>query len=612
MSTHNHFCNDPTCNGIISWDQLPDETFQVSETSCVIANEFNAARQDIKYGIRIVDSPEKLQPYEVPNMFPTSFEEEVAFKDIQHEHKEGWLRIVTTTCKFVTGMFSKEEPSKFRIIKNYSSPKNKSINDAITDRHTTMMSVRTAIPMMNPFCWMAKVDCTSAFRMLPIHPDHLQYTNYKIRDTYYNDLRCTWGLKCSMFYFQRYTMLARLIMIAEGHKNVLVYVDDFLTIENSEADCKSSWIALQTILESLGFEISQKEDKLVPPTRKIKFLGLWLNSNSNTKGQCTITVDPEKLKSVQDTMKQLLHQNKHRPGTITKNQLDCLCGSLVHISQTAFAARSYYRHLLSCKNDPKISGVLTKAAVSDSYYWLNKFNKYDGKSIVVQRPQLSSTYWATDAMLDKDAAGQPTHAGIGSFYDGEIISVQGNVKEFRSKLTESANPLQQKHSKLFPMMTNPKYKHTNTIQYLELFAFFWSLAYDPQRLRNTHIPIRVDNQNACTWLYKGTTPVSYTPLLRAILNILFEYNITLYPVWVASKSNELADLASRGEARKLQQLKGTWQNMVSMVEKFTPAKHLYPTPLFLFGKGYLDGRYVHAWWSDEIDIVSVPGNYNND
>ena len=96
------------------------------------------------------------------------------------------------------------------------------------------------------------------------------------------------------------------------------------------------------------------------------------------------------------------------------------------------------------------------------------------------------------------------------------------------------------------------------------------------------------------------------PLMRQIQKIIFDNNITLYPVWVSSKSNVLSDLASRGELEKLKQIGEQWKDEVKMIEKFVPAKRMVPGPLFLYGKGYIDGRAVpDAWGTDEIDIVSM-------
>ena len=140
---------------------------------------------------------------------------------------------------------------------------------------------------------------------------------------------------------------------------------------------------------------------------------------------------------------------------------------------------------------------------------------------------------------------------------------------------------------------------------MELFAFYWSLSEHIHDLKDKHVPVRCDNQNAVQWLHKMTAPIPYMPLMRQIQTILFDNNVTLYPVWVSSKANILSDLASRGELEKLKKIGDEWKNEVNMHEKFIPAKRMLPGPLFLYGKGYLDGREVpNAWGSDEIDIVS--------
>lgn len=61
-----------------------------------------------------------------------------------------------------------------------------------------------------------------------------------------------------------------------------------------------------------------------------------------------------------------------------------------------------------------------------------------------------------------------------------------------------------------------------TIQYLELFAFYWSLSEHVGTLKDRHVPVRGDNSNAVQWLHKMTVPLPYMPLMRQIQTIIFE------------------------------------------------------------------------------------------
>ena len=208
---------------------------------------------------------------------------------------------------------------------------------------------------------------------------------------------------------------------------------------------------------------------------------------------------------------------------------------------------------------------------------------------------MSKEYWATDAAIEKSSV------GIGSYFDGDVISVTGTKEEVQHQLKITSNYEQKKNWRILPFKRDKKFKFTHNIQYLELFAFYWSLTTHIRKLKNKHIPIRIDNSNAYVWLVKGSAPVAYMPLLRAIQTVIFDSNITLYPIWVPSKVNLLADMASRGET-----ITDEMKKITKLKETFTAVNHLIPGPNFLFGKGYLDGRVVtDAWGDNSLMIQSV-------
>ena len=603
METHSFFCKDVGCKGVTKWNEIKDLKFVPVSTNCIVANEFNAGIQGIKFGVRAIDKPESVAPFVVDNFLRTSDEIEVVRKDLEKEANNGWIARVLEVPRWLTSMFCNYEETKIRIIKNFSSPSGRSCNDAIDDCPTCMMNVRSAIPMIKPFCYMAKSDVDSAFRRIPVHPEHCKFMNYQLEGQYYNERFLTWGLKSSMFYFNRYTMLVRFMMIKDGYRNVLVYVDDFMYIDENEEECLNGWMHLNALLDRLGLPVCQKPAKLVKPTQRIKFLGLWICSNTDGQGTCQISMDPEKLEKLRRLIREII--NKDKSASVTTHDLDCLAGLMVHVGQTAFAARGFCKSTFAMKSDKKFKGKLSKAFMCDMKFWIKEFEKYDGKSMVLHQPQLSKEYWATDAAIDEYPAAIKVDAkfvGIGSFRDGLVMSVTGESKgEFLLNLTRKCNRQQWQMAHVFPF--RKKSPATHTIQFLELFAVWFDMSSDPSKFKDLHLPLRIDNKCALSWLIKGTAPVPYMPLVRAIQKMMFENNITLYPVYVRSAGNKLADMASRGQVLELNKLLPNWQKEVEMTVKLEVAKHLYPGPLFMYGKGYFDGREVPDAWGETAMVV---------
>ena len=383
---------------------------------------------------------------------------------------------------------------------------------------------------------------------------------------------------------------------------LLNYVDDWLAAGRTKNECYDLWNALCSLLKDLGLRVAAGPDKLISPRQLIKFLGLWINSMFMKNGKLTVAIrmDQSKLAALRKDIKSLIRQNKQSPGSIKRSQLDSLAGSMVHLSQTAYGARGYYLQINKLKNSPSFNGKLDRGFMIESYFWQKEIDLYDGTGIIVDSSQLSSKYWATDAF--RYPRNGPVHtAGIGGFYDGKITSIWGSPIELRAKMLEEANQIQISDHKLFPV--DPKLKHTHFIQYLELFAVYWDLTKYLSELESKHIPIRVDNSNAKSWLWKGGAPVPYLPLIRRVCQICMRHNITLYPVWVSSQGNTLADLASKGKLEELKALIPKWTRQVAMKEKYTGVSHTTPGPVYLYGRGYYDDREVDAEWGEDHLVV---------
>ena len=112
------------------------------------------------------------------------------------------------------------------------------------------------------------------------------------------------------------------------------------------------------------------------------------------------------------------------------------------------------------------------------------------------------------------------------------------------------------------------------------------------------IPIHIDNKNNLSWLTKDTSPISYLPILHPLYTMMRENRIRLYPIWICSKANKLADLASRGDLEELESLLPEWKkHAVELPQNVPLPMHDCPGPLFLFKHGYVDGRKINETWT---------------
>ena len=98
--------------------------------------------------------------------------------------------------------------------------------------------------------------------------------------TYFYDTRLPFGVKSSPEIFHRITQLVRCMMARRGFPNIIVYLDDFLVIGATREECQLAYDTLFQLLIDLGFTLS--EHKLVPPTQRLTFLGVELDTMVGT------------------------------------------------------------------------------------------------------------------------------------------------------------------------------------------------------------------------------------------------------------------------------------------------------------------------------------------
>ena len=92
------------------------------------------------------------------------------------------------------------------------------------------------------------------------------------------------------------------MMWKRGFVNIIIYLDDFLVIGATQAECTHAYVLLQ-LLQDLGFTIGQR--KLVLPTRKLTFLGVELDTISYS-----MALPQEKLHECQTIVSSFLHKGR--------------------------------------------------------------------------------------------------------------------------------------------------------------------------------------------------------------------------------------------------------------------------------------------------------------
>ena len=143
------------------------------------------------------------------------------------------------------GAVPKKNSTTPRPITDCSRPFHDSLNSYLSADTFTFDSIDDVVNLSHPFSFYAVVDIKSAYRWVPILPEHRTLQGFRWSfdngpEKYYVDNFLCFGLSIAPAIFQRLsTAIARTVRRA-GY-NVISYLDDFLLV----ADCVSSCSAAQ-------------------------------------------------------------------------------------------------------------------------------------------------------------------------------------------------------------------------------------------------------------------------------------------------------------------------------------------------------------------------------
>ena len=122
---------------------------------------------------------------------------------------------------------------------------------------------------------MAKIDLCHAYHLVHIHPSNYQaiglkwYFSGSDHFTYFVHTRLPYGGRHAPGIFNCLTQAVKQMMSRRGYKMIIVYLDYFLIIAPSFAQCLEAYEYLLELLCKLGFEIGWK--KVVPPAQCLIF-----------------------------------------------------------------------------------------------------------------------------------------------------------------------------------------------------------------------------------------------------------------------------------------------------------------------------------------------------
>ncbi|XP_017162018.1 uncharacterized protein LOC103469647 [Poecilia reticulata] len=273
--------------------------------------------------------------------------------------------------------------------------------------------------------WLSKADITSAFKVLPIHPDFWRFFGVVWKGAFYFTVRLTFGCCSSPKIFDSLPEALCWILINTYKLPYVIHLlDDFLVVTPPSSPPRSGLNALTQAFSQLGIPLS--EEKTVGPRTSLEFLGITLDSLS-------FQASPSPKRSTEIRQKLIL--SNFLLADKCSKQLLSLLDHLNYAIRIIPQEKSFISHLLSkAASIPSLHGSLAidhscKLEMRLWHYFLSSWN---GISFFYN----DFLTYPEDIQLFTDAA---PSIGFGGYYKEKWFADTWPL-EFKSLQNASAPP----------------------------------------------------------------------------------------------------------------------------------------------------------------------------
>ena len=131
------------------------------------------------------------------------------------------------------GLVPKKDTDEMKMIMHLSYPYGESINDYIDPEKaaTQYQQFEDAVQLVinqGRFCWLAKGDVKSAFRVAPVCFKHIRCLGIKFQDEYFVDITLPFGSAISCAIFEEIATLIHWIFEQKTAVRFVHYLDDYI------------------------------------------------------------------------------------------------------------------------------------------------------------------------------------------------------------------------------------------------------------------------------------------------------------------------------------------------------------------------------------------------
>ena len=371
--------------------------------------------------------------------------------------------------------------------------------------HFRMDTVSDAASLLRPGDWTASIDLKDAYFHVFVNRRFRRFLRFGWRGRLYEYLVLPFGLCLAPLIFTLVTKPLKAFLSARGIRSVF-YLDDILIIGASRSECMANLTIALRLLSRVGFVVNHKKSSLVP-AQQFRFLGFdWDTVRGLT------SIDDVKRRNLSSRALKMA-----RDGFPLCRDLQIVLGHLTSAIPAVPLIRLHSRFL-----QRDLNVIYRSEADASRRVPLSAESRRDLRWIAsLDSPQCAAPMWPLQMEdCETEVSTDASDLGWGIYFRGSL------------------------HRGLWTSRADAP-AHINVKELMTLLIFlqdFLPLSDPPLSLL-----WRTDSSTALSYIRKegGTVSRPLLLLARQILLLLHQRRIRIYPVFVSSEENLLADAASR-------------------------------------------------------------------
>jgi hypothetical protein len=225
------------------------------------------------------------------------------------------------------------QPGKFCLISDASAPKGFSTSSASPmPTKFCMATIPDVMARSDEDTWGTITDAEAAFCNLPNNPFHAGLLAIEFEGFYYWELRASFGWSLAPFSWCQVSSVIQWYCALHEH-NVLMYVDDFLGLAQSEEAANVTQQFLIALLNCLG--LKDKPLKRILASQEISFIDFIIDFPSRS-----VSISLKRATLIWSDIEHILNRK-----WVSGPTLHTLAGKLVFISQAVLGGHTFSRRI---------------------------------------------------------------------------------------------------------------------------------------------------------------------------------------------------------------------------------------------------------------------------